>query len=217
MGVNNGKAGRRGDPGGRFWVPDRIADEWAAKVGPVGFAVYTMLARHAGRDGTCFPSYGTLARKLGMSRRHVMTLVGQLEANGLLAVERQGGRRNVYRLAGLARGGEAQFTPGVKPSSPRGEAQFTPHIKGSTSKEAPGKEVTPPSPQGGTGERNGHQKDREARPRRVRRRDRERLEQDERQRERWRREAEERRRLEREKPALPLREVARQLKESLRS
>lgn len=56
------------DPG--FYIVDEeVVDEYGAKIGPLGLAVYNVLVRYANKQGTsCFPSYQTIADKLGISR-----------------------------------------------------------------------------------------------------------------------------------------------------
>ncbi|MEI7607843.1 MAG: helix-turn-helix domain-containing protein [Rhodospirillaceae bacterium] len=75
--------------------PETSADE---------IAVLCVLALHAGKDGTCFPSQGLLASILGRSRPWVCKVIGRLVELGL--VERTHRQRNdggdrtcLYRLA----------------------------------------------------------------------------------------------------------------------
>ena len=55
-------------------------------------AVYLVLCAYAdSREGTCFPSYQTIASKAGCSRRKAIDAVARLESPGLI-------RKEVYRL-----------------------------------------------------------------------------------------------------------------------
>ncbi len=55
-------------------------------------AVYLVLCAYAdSREGTCFPSYQTIASKAGCSRRKAIDAVARLESLGLI-------RKEVYRL-----------------------------------------------------------------------------------------------------------------------
>ena len=56
----------------RFWIDDAVYDTYAAQIGVYAYAVYTALVRHADTAQTCFPSYATIAKKLGISRRKVI-------------------------------------------------------------------------------------------------------------------------------------------------
>jgi hypothetical protein len=54
---------------GFYIVDDEIIDEHGAKLGPLGVAVYNVLVKHANKHGTSsFPSYQTIADKLGITR-----------------------------------------------------------------------------------------------------------------------------------------------------
>jgi hypothetical protein len=56
------------DPG-FYIIDDEIIDEYGAQLGPLGVAVYNVLVKHANRHGkSSFPSYQTIADKLGISR-----------------------------------------------------------------------------------------------------------------------------------------------------
>ena len=54
---------------------------------------YMALCRHADKAGDCFPSYGTIAKKMSASRRSAMRAVKGLVAKGLVVYEEQQ-RRN---------------------------------------------------------------------------------------------------------------------------
>ncbi|MCD1619154.1 helix-turn-helix domain-containing protein [Salipiger manganoxidans] len=47
-------------------------------------ALLILAAHHHDKTGACFPSYDTIAEETGFSRRKVIGLVSELEANGLL-------------------------------------------------------------------------------------------------------------------------------------
>lgn len=58
----------RRDPG-FFIIDDEIIDEYGAQLGPLGVAVYNVLVKHSNKHGkSSFPSYQTIADKLGISR-----------------------------------------------------------------------------------------------------------------------------------------------------
>ncbi len=59
------------------------------------------LADRADESCACYPSEARLRRDTGMDRKTVMAAVAGLERAGLLAVEREVGRVNTYRLVGV--------------------------------------------------------------------------------------------------------------------
>jgi Helix-turn-helix domain len=89
---------------GRWYPIDNvIIDRFAREVGSHGIAVYNVLVRFADREGTCWPSVGTIAEILGLCRRSVTRALQALEHAGLIAIEpryaSRGGRTsNMYRL-----------------------------------------------------------------------------------------------------------------------
>jgi hypothetical protein len=57
-----------------------------AQIGVYGYAVYCAIKRHLNqKTGDCFPSYGTIARKIGIDRGTVIRYVKKLKALGLLS------------------------------------------------------------------------------------------------------------------------------------
>ena len=56
------------------------------------------LIRHADGNGECFPGVASLARKLGCGRHTVIRAIAELERSGWIRVDRQHGRRSVYRF-----------------------------------------------------------------------------------------------------------------------
>ncbi len=65
--------------------------------------VLCILAGYAGKDGYCFPSYGTMADGMGVTRQAVIRQIGMLKKAKYISVEPQwnvrGGRKsNLYRL-----------------------------------------------------------------------------------------------------------------------
>lgn len=74
--------------------------------------VLVMLADHNSKSGLCFPSYDTLAKECGMTKRSVINQVEKLEAAGLLTIEHFKNRCNRYVLnvpasESVALGGES--------------------------------------------------------------------------------------------------------------
>ena len=89
--------------GGWFWAHNEIIDDYAPRafqvtnskgktttqvLGAAGVAVYCALARHANKDGECWPGIGTMAKRLALSFNTVKTKLVGLEYLGLIAVTR---------------------------------------------------------------------------------------------------------------------------------
>jgi hypothetical protein len=67
-------------------IENSIFDEYMRQIGVYGFAVYAMIKRHLNqKSGDCYPSYGTIARKLGIDRGTVIRYVKKLKALDLIS------------------------------------------------------------------------------------------------------------------------------------
>jgi Helix-turn-helix domain len=66
-------------------IDNAIIDNVAAKIGIYGLGIYVAIKRHLNqKTGDCFPSYKTIARKLGIDRGTVIRYVKKLKAFSLL-------------------------------------------------------------------------------------------------------------------------------------
>lgn len=74
---------------GYLRVYNDLYDNYGAQLGPYGLAVYVALCRYANQDSECWPSYSTIARGTGMSRRQAMREVAKLERLRIIQVERE--------------------------------------------------------------------------------------------------------------------------------
>lgn len=73
---------------GFFIVDDEVIDEFGPLIGPLGVAIYNVLAKHANKSGaSSFPSYQTIADKLGISRTTAINGVKILIENKLIKKE----------------------------------------------------------------------------------------------------------------------------------
>lgn len=80
-------------------VYNDLFDKFGPALGPYGLAAYMALCRHADNDTSeCFPSYGTIARETGMSRRKAIYEIQKMEQLGIIAVERNRRTSNVFVL-----------------------------------------------------------------------------------------------------------------------
>jgi hypothetical protein len=69
-------------------VDNDIIDKCAATIGIYGLGIYLAIKRHLNqKTGDCFPSYKTIARKLGIDRGTVIRYVKKLKAVGLVDPE----------------------------------------------------------------------------------------------------------------------------------
>jgi len=75
-----------------YWVSRRVFEDFAPKIGVIGFALYNAYASYARDKGVAFPSQKTLAEKLGLSVKTIIKYNRVLEANGLIKIERRKGK-----------------------------------------------------------------------------------------------------------------------------
>src|SRR4030095_7980692 len=69
-------------------IDNSIIDDCAAKIGIYGLGIYVAIKRHLNqKTGDCFPSYKTIARKLGIDRGTVIRYVKKLKAVNLISPE----------------------------------------------------------------------------------------------------------------------------------
>jgi hypothetical protein len=69
-------------------IDNAIIDNVAAQIGIYGLGIYVAIKRHLNqKTGDCFPSYKTIARKLGIDRGTVIRYVKKLKAFNLLDPE----------------------------------------------------------------------------------------------------------------------------------
>jgi hypothetical protein len=66
-------------------IENSIIDNCASQIGIYGLGIYVAIKRHLNqKTGECFPSYQTIARKLGIDRGTVIRYVKKLKAFNLL-------------------------------------------------------------------------------------------------------------------------------------
>jgi helix-turn-helix protein len=67
-------------------IENSIIDEYLPQIGTYGFTIYIVIKRHLNqKTGDCFPSYQTIARKIGIDRGTVIRYVKKLKALNLLS------------------------------------------------------------------------------------------------------------------------------------
>ncbi len=81
-----------------FLVDDVMIDSFARVIGPIAYAVYGVLCRHAGADQQSHPSIATIAEKVDIDPKTVIKGLYILEICHCIEVERPRGRCNIYHL-----------------------------------------------------------------------------------------------------------------------
>lgn len=81
-----------------FTQIDDGAIERSSEIGPSAFVVYAAIAQHVRGNRLAWPGIDRLAAMTGLSKRMVQYAIHKLEMCGWVVVERNPGRRNVYRL-----------------------------------------------------------------------------------------------------------------------
>ena len=67
-------------------IDNSIIDDCASQIGIYGLGIYVAIKRHLNtKTGECYPSYQTIARKLGIDRSTVIRYVKKLKALNLLS------------------------------------------------------------------------------------------------------------------------------------
>ena len=117
-------------------IDNSIIDDVASQIGIYGLGIYVAIKRHLNqKTGECFPSYKTIARKLGIDRGTVIRYVKKLKALNLLSAQlrfKEDGSptSNQYNFD---KGSRSEPLPVVsqdnRPSSPPPPKQSEPHIK----------------------------------------------------------------------------------------
>ena len=115
-----------------FWAHDAIFDIWGSILKANGLAVYLCLVRHADGNGICYPSFGTIAKKCGVSRSTVVRTINKLIELGLIkreqrVVEREQSKgkektSNLYTILDLP------TAPSVRETQPQCQKDTTPSV-----------------------------------------------------------------------------------------
>lgn len=114
---------------GYLKVYNDLFDRFGPTLGPYGLAAYMALCRHADNETSeCFPSYGTIARETGMSRRKAIYEVQRMEQLGIIEVERNHHTSNVFILL------DTSAQPAPLPGAPHAPPSAQPAPKQSPTK-----------------------------------------------------------------------------------
>jgi transcription initiation factor IIE alpha subunit len=77
-----------------YWVSTRVLNEYASKVGVIGFALYLAYVVYA--KDLVLPSEEEIAKKLRISMQTLKKYKRILEKYGLIKVERKGNKEIIY-------------------------------------------------------------------------------------------------------------------------
>jgi hypothetical protein len=100
---------------------------WAAPVSPGAKLTYAAIARFAyGTKTTAWPSQATLARQTGYSERSIRRFAAELEAAGLIRIERRSGTSSVYELLDPVGHSGVGSQTGLTVHTPRPEGPYAP-------------------------------------------------------------------------------------------
>lgn len=103
---------------GWFWAQNEVLDEHGREIGPVGVAVYMVLARYAlNRTQEAWPGLRKIAAMIGTRRKQVRPAIVKLEELGLITVEKRVRRSSVYTLLDLKGGGVGETPPSERVGS----------------------------------------------------------------------------------------------------
>lgn len=95
-------------------------------VSQTGKLIYGRLYQYAATSGQAWPSHGTLAKEVGVTRRQVVNVMAKLEENRLVVVTRSDNQSNRYSLPEHEwMGGENIAPPPVQSVSPDSETHCT--------------------------------------------------------------------------------------------
>lgn len=117
---------------GFFIIDNEVIDNHIKDIGIYGLAVYSLLVRMAGSKDDSFPSYKTMADKLGISKRQAIDSVQKLVDAGLVSkasrMDTVGDRTsNQYKICDVKVGGSAGYAPQVVQDMHQGSAGYAPY------------------------------------------------------------------------------------------
>ncbi len=126
---------------GKFlWLDKAALKLVSLKAGNRGVSVYSWLCYYANAKAQdCFPSLNTLAKHCGVCGRTIARTIKRLEAIGVISIERDNGRSNVYRLLDVP---DEQKTPDSHVRRPMTPMSGVPLTRMSTEQELKEQEIT---------------------------------------------------------------------------
>jgi DNA-binding Lrp family transcriptional regulator len=99
------------EDGSWYWISRKVLEDFAPKIGVIGFALYSAYASYAGNKGVAFPSQRTLAKRLRISVKTIIKYNKKLQENGLIRIEKRRGRSNLITLLKVEGMNQVQTPP----------------------------------------------------------------------------------------------------------
>jgi transposase len=75
-----------------YWIPRRVFEDYASKIGVIGLALYNAYSSYARDKGIAYPSQKVISQKLGISIKTIIKYNKILQDNGLIKIERKKGK-----------------------------------------------------------------------------------------------------------------------------
>ncbi|MEM3448067.1 MAG: helix-turn-helix domain-containing protein [Nitrososphaerota archaeon] len=100
-----------------YWIPRKIFEDYAPKMGVIGLALYNAYASYARDKGVAFPSQKIISEKLGISIKTIIKYNKILQENGLIKIEKGKGRGKTNLVTLLKVENVKEGKLGTEPSS----------------------------------------------------------------------------------------------------
>jgi transposase len=83
-----------------YWIPRKVFEDYASKIGVVGLALYNAYSSYARDKGIAYPSQKVISQKIGISIKTIIKYNKILQDNGLIKIERKRskGKTNLVTL-----------------------------------------------------------------------------------------------------------------------
>ena len=100
-----------------YWIPRKVFEDYAPKIGVIGLALYNAYSSYAREKGVAFPSQKKIAEKLNVSVKTIIKYNKILQENGLIKIERRRGKGKTNLVTLLKVENMKEGKLGTEPSS----------------------------------------------------------------------------------------------------
>ncbi|MEM2292801.1 MAG: helix-turn-helix domain-containing protein [candidate division WOR-3 bacterium] len=100
-----------------YWIPRRVFEDYAPRIGVIGLALYNAYASYARDKGVAFPSQKMISQKLGISIKTIIKYNKILQGNGLISIEKRKGKGKTNLVTLLKVENLKEGKLGTEPSS----------------------------------------------------------------------------------------------------
>ncbi|MEM3573304.1 MAG: helix-turn-helix domain-containing protein [Nitrososphaeria archaeon] len=100
-----------------YWIPRKVFEDYASKIGVIGLALYNAYASYARDKGIAFPSQKIISQKLGISIKTIIKYNKILQSNGLISIEKRKGKGKTNLVTLLKVENLKEGKLGTEPSS----------------------------------------------------------------------------------------------------